>query len=350
MSSLMETGLTKNQHYVPRFYLKAWADDNDFLWAKIDGQIRHVNILNIAQEKYFYRYRPISLDELKYIFEFQKKHYKGTRLKTNLTYVAGSVFPIILQRHLEAGSSDELQEMFALIQNYLPFSLKENTPKYANILKYTIPKDTDGYHDQQRAINDLIRNGLEKMCCEVESSFWDILEQLRKGVNIDNTFSLDQQEKILYFFAFQYFRTLKFTNTLERLQQEIHADTINIENMHHCMWLCYIEDLYVGLWERREAYKLLLLKNDTSETLLTSDQPIINLGNEDNSLDMYYPISPNRFIVLTTLPDKYNFGDTVSEDCITQLNSSMSKNSMRQVYASNQEDLRRFSSVVATEL
>ena len=93
----METGLTKNQHYVPRFYLKAWADDNDFLWAKIDGQIRHVNILNIAQEKYFYRDRPISLDELKYIFEFQKKHYKGTRLKTNLTYVAGSVFPIILQ-------------------------------------------------------------------------------------------------------------------------------------------------------------------------------------------------------------------------------------------------------------
>jgi hypothetical protein len=49
----------KLQHFVPRFYLREWAEDEKVCCLQ-DNEIRRDNIRNLAAENYFYR-----LQELK---------------------------------------------------------------------------------------------------------------------------------------------------------------------------------------------------------------------------------------------------------------------------------------------
>ena len=59
--------MTKNQHYVPRFYLRNFADKNGYLWA-YDTQndcIKKVKPESICSEKYLY--------ETKFCIQWKKK-------------------------------------------------------------------------------------------------------------------------------------------------------------------------------------------------------------------------------------------------------------------------------------
>ena len=46
--------MKKNQHYVWKYYLKAWADKNNRIACMIDGKPKVTNIDNLACERYFY--------------------------------------------------------------------------------------------------------------------------------------------------------------------------------------------------------------------------------------------------------------------------------------------------------
>ena len=48
--------MVKNQHYVPRFHLRKWADGKNEIWVydKADDLIFQRNIKKVAAEEYFY--------------------------------------------------------------------------------------------------------------------------------------------------------------------------------------------------------------------------------------------------------------------------------------------------------
>jgi hypothetical protein len=58
----------KLHHYVPRFYLKAWAQD-DLVYCLLDREILHPNIRNVAAENYFYRLQELSPKDVAFIRE-----------------------------------------------------------------------------------------------------------------------------------------------------------------------------------------------------------------------------------------------------------------------------------------
>src|SRR5271170_1276279 len=56
----------KLHHFVPRFYLRAWATD-DQLSCLQEQEIRLNNVKNVAAENYFYRLEEISQEDAQFI-------------------------------------------------------------------------------------------------------------------------------------------------------------------------------------------------------------------------------------------------------------------------------------------
>src|SRR3569623_2659720 len=75
--------MVKTQHYVPRFYLRHFANDKGQCWAyhKDSGKVFPTSVENIASENYFYDDR--KLDEITGIDQFVEK-YLGA-LETNFS-------------------------------------------------------------------------------------------------------------------------------------------------------------------------------------------------------------------------------------------------------------------------
>ena len=57
----MEMQFTKAQHYVPRLYLKQWADEDDKIWCldRERNHIFHSKITRVAQESFFYEMKQL---------------------------------------------------------------------------------------------------------------------------------------------------------------------------------------------------------------------------------------------------------------------------------------------------
>ena len=58
----------KLHHYVPRFYIKAWAQD-DLVYCLRNGKILHTNVRNVAAENYFYRLCELSARDIAFVRE-----------------------------------------------------------------------------------------------------------------------------------------------------------------------------------------------------------------------------------------------------------------------------------------
>jgi Protein of unknown function (DUF4238) len=56
----------KLHHYVPRFYLKAWAED-DLVYCLRDGKILRTSVRNVAAENYFYRLCELSATDVAFV-------------------------------------------------------------------------------------------------------------------------------------------------------------------------------------------------------------------------------------------------------------------------------------------
>jgi hypothetical protein len=58
----------KLHHYVPRFYLRAWAEKR-MVYCLQDGKILHPNIKNVCAENYFYRLKELSPEDVDFLRE-----------------------------------------------------------------------------------------------------------------------------------------------------------------------------------------------------------------------------------------------------------------------------------------
>jgi hypothetical protein len=58
----------KLHHFVPRFYLRAWAA-NERIYCLQDGKILNPNIRNVGAENYFYSLQELSLEDIDFLRE-----------------------------------------------------------------------------------------------------------------------------------------------------------------------------------------------------------------------------------------------------------------------------------------
>jgi len=59
----------KLQHYVPRFYMRAWAE-KEKVYCLQGGNILHPNIKNVSAGNYFYRLQELSPEDVHFLEAF----------------------------------------------------------------------------------------------------------------------------------------------------------------------------------------------------------------------------------------------------------------------------------------
>lgn len=275
----------KRQHYVWRFYLKPWTNSNK-IWCMRNNSIFNTTLMNIAQEKYFYKKSELNQNEISLIFNIIKS------------------FP---------AANHSL--MFDTFRVYLASS---NGNEF------------------------LKKNGLEIYHGIVEKRGINILNNAYKG---DISVLENDETRIEFskFVARQHSRTKKIhKNILTNIDKLIPppGDYENTCDMNKIMdALNFLTSDSLGNWIYSQS-KIYLLTNDTKTHFLACDQPVFNLKAHNNKvpddIELFYPISPDKaFLFSTAMKIETN----LSEADVKKYNSFIISKSYEFLFSKSKEGL-----------
>jgi hypothetical protein len=301
--------IKKRQHYVSRYYLKAWADEKDQVICLRKDKIFPSNTMNIAQEKYFYELQDLTDEE------------KSTVL--NMTMQASSKYLQKLHIHF--------------IDNYLKVF------KYENITRHL----TEDKKEQVDALlNQYKKNYEEDYHAHIEGIGNRYLDFIRDG-NISFYYDNTKEDRMmfLFFITLQYMRTKKRRNAAIK---EFRDNSINMKKIWPICAHIAATNIASGLHIEKE-YKLVLLINKTEINFITSDQPLVNtycVKNkkvlEEHELEFYYPISPKLSVLITKDIKDSRKVIIADEKKICFYNDMIFKSHEEQIYANKEIYLRKY--------
>lgn len=292
--------IKQRQHYVSRYYLTAWTNDKKQIFCLRDGKIFSSSLMNVAQERFFYKIQNLELKEIDFIKKiiFDIKNEKLIELHINfLRWYTG-----------------------------------------ANFIKKLFPNNVDIDNE----VNEIKINLEEDYHADIESIGNKYLDMLRNG-NTDfyNNTDTNHRMEFLFFIVLQYFRTKKIKNSVISSFKNYQFDMEKIwPFLAHVVSVNLSYDLHLD-----KSMKLILLENDTNEDFLTGDQPILNtysfLNDKElkhNELEFYYPISP-KLAILISDKIKNNFIKIDDIQKVKKYNEMIINVSLEQIYSLSEEQL-----------
>ncbi len=251
----------KLHHFVPRFYLKAWAK-NGQIHSLQGGEIFRTNIKNVAAENHFYRLRALSKDDITFIREAAIKD-SPERLKP---------------------FHENLLHRFAT-----PHAAKAH---YENL--GTVPPD------RLAAIDRDIAEANENFHMTIEETFEPYLEGLRGG---DLTFLSNDKDTVLFYrgLAVQYMRTNHRKRTELMMAPE---SKVFYERTANVLTHIFAVNIGYSLFNDHPKLNLVVIENPTDVPFVTGDQPVINIAarlkdtGAPDKFEAYYPVSPTRALLI----------------------------------------------------
>lgn len=293
----------KLHHYVPRFYLKAWTQD-DLVYCLLDGEIFHPNVRNVAAENYFYRLRELSPADVTFIRELVIVNSPEKLKPLHEHLVWAFSLPHITRKRLEA-SGHATPELLA-------------------------------------EVDKVIAEMNENLHTSIEEDFKPYLDSMLAG---NLKFYSDQAAGPVFFrgIAAQYLRT----NQIKRARITMGAD--KLETFQRVVnVLVHILAINVGfnLYSDRKRYKVFLLDNATDVPFITADQPVINIAanpketKPPDKFELYYPLSPTKAMLLIE-PSSSHVPDSSSVTMMSAhlYNLHMGAHSYQQIFASPLQEL-----------
>lgn len=290
---------TRRQHYVPRTYLRGWAE-KEKLYCLRDNHVFSVSIENIAQKRDYYRLEPLNSQALSLINTFISKA------------------PIAIKAQFE--------EIVSLL-SVIPISYEEIKKK---------GEDKELF----RKIDVMVNNTIENLYSSIEGKATPCLNCLRSG-NLE--FWKDEE----LFLDFITFVILLFTRTPKK---EMEAKKC-MEAIYHSGWRIISIIVALGVTyninANYEKWKITLLINNTQTPFITSDQPVINLsqihGEKVTEFVAYMPISPLYSVIIA----KDDNGDrliynNITENDVKRYNQRMKEESSEILLSNNDEILKEF--------
>lgn len=299
----------KKQHYVWKKYLRAWAT-NEKIACLRDGVLFESNLEGVAQERYFYKLKELTSEDLNFI----------------------KVFAIDQARpHLQ-----KLHKNF--IEDYgLVFKLRKRVEKVGSSLE--IDKELD----------EAIHNLEEELHSGIETAGHDYLECILKE-DLSFYSDVDKSAQFLYFLAVQYMRTKRMKQTvfytIKKLNPSYEAQFERTWNL-----LSHIFAINIGasIYAERSKFNMILLKNDSPKEFITADQPVVNSCVQDGSptppekVELYYPVSPRLAVLITEDEKKAGMKcSDLCEDDVNLYNKLMVENSLEQLYATSLSALKEY--------
>ncbi|GAB2577048.1 DUF4238 domain-containing protein [Dyella jejuensis] len=257
--------VTRSQHYVWRYYLRAWAPQEK-VWCLRDKEPFSVSLMNIAQESYFYEVKEISDDEASFLEKvFEQPNQSPVLKQINQSWVKTYKQLSTLKRELESRQ---------LLEGEIAQTLKDACRQSGENL--------------QGAIENMGKPGLDALK-NGDVSFWN---------------NEDDRMAFQIFLCSQYFRTKRRREAVLTQTKDAAPSYVNVENIvDPLMHMAATTLAFSMLRKPLDAY---LLRNATSEPLITGDQPVINthandLGDDEEvtQLELYYPIAPTLAVLLS---------------------------------------------------
>lgn len=304
----MEFNNVKKQHYVWRKYLSAWTNNNSvegkiYCLSKNGNKIFFTNLMNVAQERYFYEIKEINENEIRLV--------KGIINKINNGFVKEVAIKLI----------DTIKYGFDI---YTLLSSKIEC------------KEAEEYWDSLR------KQMIESEMCENEKGGIQYLEEIKNG-NISFYNKKEDIENFNEYLAIQFMRTNWCKQRIKEMTEGIEG--VNFENVYLLLLMTMPSHIFAGITENK--MKLILLENKTARHFITADSPIINLksnpelSEEPKELDWYYPVSPTMAVILTSDINKKNKVITEEQD-IQFYNDLMIRNAYDQIYAESDIELKTY--------
>ncbi len=260
----------KNQHYVWQHYLKPWTK-NDKLYCLRDKKIFNPKLNRVGVMRNFYRLKRLSTNDINFL-----KHFINNSPK-----------------HLQP-----LQHDYLILFN--------------SIFRMIDLLDLNGYNDNNylKEIDIAINNLAEDFHTKIEQ---DSISHLHSLLNKNTNFvNLDEEYlTFLIFLCTQYFRTKKMKSNIVSTIKD--TNSININNIWNVLSHMFALNIANYLFIHKDEFKLTLFENDTFNSLITGDQPVINIlakASHTNTstpvtdMEIYYPISP-KLAILISHNDKY---------------------------------------------
>lgn len=294
----------RRHHHVWQHYLSSWKSTDKIMCAR-DGRIFQVKTRNIANIRDFYKIKEMNSNELNFAMKLCSLGDSGL---------------------------SEINKQWPILFNLVHDLKKQIKPEQAS-----------------QNVELLIHNLYEELHSHIEGYSIKYLDALKQG---DSSFFDISESKIefIFFVIMQYVRTSKMKHQVLSAFSEDESLTragINIENCWSVFQLCTATQIAHSVSQDR-SYKLIFLDATQNEKFVTSDQPVINLDQSNDTNDgpstfeLYYPISPEKAILLVKEPQNTNKDSTpISDEDIKIYNQLMKENSLEQIYSSSKEQLEK---------
>ncbi|MGE6796344.1 DUF4238 domain-containing protein [Psychrobacter okhotskensis] len=260
--------LKRRHHFVSRFYLENWYEENSLIVLKNNKQYKRSS-KSVAFKQDFYKIVPLKTQQIELFKSFAEK--------CNFTK---------LQAYKEV--------CLKIIETQ---DISQSISKVAQELDINLPIDLENM-DQ-----DISYNTFEDKFFNEEDKFSTVLSKIIEDVH--PMITLNDYDMLLLFIAFQLVKTPKKIESIMKLdrQMDSHADLNFTQDEHRTftifMTQCYQEYFY-RLWASK-AYEITIYHNTSDIGFITSDDPCFDQKTHvQNEVLIQLPISPKFMIELSS--------------------------------------------------
>ena len=308
----MTENIKHRHHYVWKHYLNAWTDTKNKIWLYQKGNYLNTTTNNVALVNDFYAIRELSQADINFII---------------LTEIDGT-------------NKDLRQLQF----EWLSFFTFPQSRK--NLYEEIGTKDLQSSASFLKIHKEMIFNSMENIHDKIESFSTPILDALLKG----NTDFLQTEDTCWLFFVYmcmQYLRTNRMEQEILHKSRQLQTFGADISKCWPVMRNIYATNIAYTLFNKRASLAITILNNNTQTEFITSDQPVINIFSvllngarslKEHELELYYPVSPKRAIIISKTSEKIASKNVTDQDAFLY-NKLIAKASHEQIYANSENAL-----------
>lgn len=326
---------TKDNHYVPQFYLKSFLDKNLYIYF-FDKETKNYRSTQKLKE--------IAFKTHLYTVKNKINQMDVLLFKKIFQLSISNDFEQMFLNWLMAFLNDELKKLFTLKHKYD----KEIEIKVNDVIKNLL--DGPDFSRNQELLFTFYENKFQSVCNEIikteklflrESNQYNPISYLAFGtlgfimkmmvkkmslifkekkleyIHFDlskcSNFESDSYLDMVHYLIVQYFRTnkrIKVGDSIELLSTTIREATGESATPSNIMFLLiHMHSLNIVDKLIKSKYMLILVKNKTEIPFITSDNPVINtyanmlkdVDLQNLPFEIFFPITPNLAILYTNV-------------------------------------------------